>query len=72
MTDSLVHQSGVATPGFDPNAATEKEREAIKLARSMDEAQLSRVMGSVMATWSPTQLRRHGAATFVLARRKDA
>lgn len=50
---------------------TSAEQEAIKLARSMDERSLSRVMGTAMATWTPTQLRRHGAATFVLARRKD-
>jgi hypothetical protein len=57
---------------FDPNEANEREREAIKLARSMDDADLRRVMGTVMATWTPVQLRRHGAATFVLARRKEA
>lgn len=54
-----------------PDNATEKEREAIKLARSMDERRLTQVMGSVIATWAPEALRKHAAATLVLARRKD-
>lgn len=56
---------------LSPNDVTDVEREAIKLARSMDHAGLSRVMGDVMATWPPEALRKHAAATLVLARRKE-
>jgi hypothetical protein len=66
-------------PYENPNNASDKEQEAIKLARSLNDDRLSRILHGVLVSvpkegpneLSGSELRALGAMAFVMARRRN-